>query len=118
MIRLRRASGGGGDKPGGGTTGADGLDSDFAAWLDDYTEQMLGLHAAARPSPRTADVWGCRNLGDFMCGFFVGEMLGAATSTFQSRYGRAPSAEEHAAITGVVERHARGVRDAFLRYNH
>ncbi|MDE0525441.1 MAG: hypothetical protein OXI27_02425 [Thaumarchaeota archaeon] len=94
-----------------------GLAPEFADWLDGYVGQMLDIHRMARPAHRTADVWGCRNVGDFMCGFFVGEMIGAATSALQSRYGREPTAQEHAEIAGIVEKRSDSIRDAFLRFN-
>ena len=93
------------------------LDSEFSEWFEGYVVQMIDIHRRASPAPRTADVWGCKNLGDFMCGFFVGEMMGAATSTFQARYRRAPSAQEHGAITDIVEGHAQAIRDVFLKFN-
>lgn len=100
-----------------GKDGGGGLDSEFADWLDGYVEQMLDIHRMARPAPRTADVWGCRNVGDFMCGFFVGEMIGAAVSALQSRHGREPTAQEHAEIASIVEKRSDSIRDAFLRFN-
>ena len=93
------------------------LNSEFSGWLDGYVKQMIQLHRMARPAPRTADIWRCKNLGDFMCGFFVGEVIGAATTTFQAKHGREPSADEHVAIAGIVEGNARDIRDAFLKYN-
>ena len=93
------------------------LDLEFAKWLESYVEQMLHIHRMARPASRTQSVWGCKNLGDFMCGFFVGEMIGAAIATFQARYKREPTAEEHAGMAHTVEAHAEKIRDVFLTYN-
>ena len=78
---------------------------------------MLFVHKTARPAPRTRDVWKCQNLGDFMCGFFVGEMIGAAIATFQAKYRREPSADDHAHIAQIVENSAENIRDAFSKYN-
>lgn len=97
--------------------GNERLDPGFSKWLNQYVDQMLELHRMARPAPRTIDVWGCRNIGDFMCGFFVGEMIGAATVTFQAMLRREPSADEHMAITAIVEARAPVIRKAFLQYN-
>ena len=90
---------------------------DYIDWLDDYINQMLELCQMAKPDPRTSHVWGCENVGDFMCGFFVGQMIGTAVSVFQSKYGRELSAEEHVKITEIVERKSQQIKDSFLRYN-
>lgn len=93
------------------------IDSEFTNWLDEYIDQMLQIHKMAKPAPRTIDVWKCKSLGDFMCGFFVGEMIGTATATFQTRYRRGFTADEHTQITNIVEKKSVQIRDAFLKYN-
>ncbi len=93
------------------------MGADFIDWLYDYIEQMLQICQMAKPAQRTSDVWGCKNVGDFMCGFFVGQMIGTAISVFQSKYGREPLAEEHTKITEIVEQKSGQIKDAFLRYN-
>ncbi len=92
-------------------------DPEFSKWCGSYIDEMLDVHRMARPAPRTSAVWGCSNLGDFMCGFFVGEMIGAITATFQARFGRRPSADEHMAIADAVEARAPEIQDVFLRHN-
>lgn len=93
------------------------IDAEFTEWLEQYVDQMLQIHKMAKPSPRTIDVWKCKNLGDFMCGFFVGQTIGAATSVFSARYRRDLTADEHAQIADVVEKQSAQIRDAFLKYN-
>ena len=49
----------------------------------------------------------CENTGDFLCGFFVGEMVGSALSAFQIVHQREPTADEHLEIIELVESHSK-----------
>ena len=53
----------------------------------------------------------------FLCGFFVGEMVGSALSAFQVYHKREPSAEEHMEIVGIVEKHSDEIAAFFTKFN-
>ena len=79
--------------------------------------ETLELYKTAGASPRIGDVWKCENTGDFLCGFFVGEMVGSALSAFQVYHKREPSAEEHMEIVGLVEKHSDDIAAFFSKFN-
>ena len=62
-------------------------------------------------------MWKCENTGDFLCGFFVGEMVGSALSAFQVYHKREPSAEEHMEIVEIVEKHSDDIVAFFTKFN-
>ena len=47
----------------------------------------------------------------FLCGFFVGEMVGSALSAFQIVHQREPTADEHLEIIELVESHAKEIKE-------
>jgi hypothetical protein len=59
------------------------LDLEFKDQTSKLIKDTLDLYKNAGASPRIGDVWKCENIGDFLCGFFVGEMVGSALSAFQ-----------------------------------
>ena len=58
------------------------LDSEFKKQTEKLIIDTLSLYKNAGASPRISDVWKCENTGDFLCGFFVGEMVGSALVHF------------------------------------
>ncbi len=54
---------------------------------------------------------------DFLCGFFVGEMVGSALSAFQIVHQREPTADEHLEIIELVESHAEEIKEFFSKFN-
>ena len=93
------------------------LDPEFAQQTTDLIKQTLDLYKAAGASPRVGDTWDCQNIGDFLCGFFVGEMVGSALSAFQIVHKREPSAEEHLEIIELVESHSKEIKEFFAKFN-
>ena len=93
------------------------LDSEFKKRTDDLVSQSLELYKKAGASPRISDVWHAKRQGDFLCGFFVGEMVGSALSAFQSFHKREPTGPEHAEIVDIVEAYAEQIRDFFAKFN-
>ena len=79
------------------------LDSEFKQQTERLVSETLQLYKTAGASPRIGDVWKCENTGDFLCGFFVGEMVGSALSAFQVFHKREPTPEEHMEIVDIVE---------------
>ena len=59
------------------------IDAEFARQTEDLIVQTLDLYKKSGASPRVGQVWSCSSVGDFLCGFFVGEMVGSALSAFQ-----------------------------------
>ena len=93
------------------------LDNEFKEQTERLVTETLELYKNAGASPRIGDVWKCENTGDFLCGFFVGEMVGSALSAFQVYHKREPSAEEHMEIIGIVEKYFDEIVAFFTKFN-
>lgn len=93
------------------------LDEEFARQTTDLVRQTLELYRTAGASPRVGDIWKCQNVGDFLCGFFVGEMVGSALSAFQIVHKREPTADEHMEIVGLVEHYSKEIQEFFAKFN-
>jgi hypothetical protein len=93
------------------------LDSEFSKQTSSLIEQTLELYKSAGASPRVSQLWNCQNVGDFLCGFFVGEMVGSALSAFQIVHKREPTAEEHVEIIELVESYSRDIKEFFVKFN-
>ena len=93
------------------------LDSEFAKQTSELITQTLELYKTAGASPRVGETWNCENIGDFLCGFFVGEMVGSALSAFQVVHKREPTAEEHLEIIELVEDHSKEIKEFFAKFN-
>ena len=93
------------------------LDAEFAKQTTELITQTLDLYKTAGASPRVGETWNCENVGDFLCGFFVGEMVGSALSAFQVVHKREPTADEHLEIIELVESHAKEIKEFFSKFN-
>ena len=93
------------------------LDSEFKKQTEKLVSETLQLYKNAGVSPRISDVWKCENTGDFLCGFFVGEMVGSALSAFQVYHKREPTPEEHMEIVEIVEIHTDEIVQFFSNFN-
>ena len=93
------------------------LDNEFKEQTEKLVSETLELYKNAGASPRIGDVWKCDNTGDFLCGFFVGEMVGSALSAFQIVHQREPTADEHLEIIELVESHAKEIKEFFAKFN-
>lgn len=93
------------------------LDPEFARQTRDLVVKTLEMYKTAGASPRVTETWGCENVGDFLCGFFVGEMVGSALSAFQIFHKREPTADEHMEIVGLVEAYSEDIKGFFSKFN-
>lgn len=93
------------------------LDSEFSKQTTELIQQTLELYKSAGASSRVEQAWGCENVGDFLCGFFVGEMVGSALSAFQVVHQREPSPDEHLEIIKLVESHSKEIKEFFAKFN-
>ena len=93
------------------------LDSEFSKQTSSLIEQTLELYKSAGASPRVGQLWDCQNVGDFLCGFFVGEMVGSALSAFQIVHKREPTSEEHMEIIELVESYSKDIKEFFVKFN-
>lgn len=93
------------------------LDAEFERQTRDLIVQTLDLYKKAGASPRVGQVWECGNVGDFLCGFFVGEMVGSALSAFQIVHKREPTSDEHMEIIALVEAHSDEIKAFFAKFN-
>lgn len=93
------------------------LDQEFKKQTIQLIEQTLELYKSAGASPRIGQVWNVKNIGDFLCGFFVGEMVGSALSAFQVYHHREPSADEHMEIVDLVENYSKQIEAFFSKFN-
>ena len=93
------------------------LDQEFKKQTVQLIEQTLELYKSAGASPRIGQVWNVKNIGDFLCGFFVGEMVGSALSAFQIFNKREPTDVEHMEIVDLVENYSKLIQEFFLKFN-
>lgn len=93
------------------------LDPEFSRQTVELIRQTLELYRSAEASPRVGQAWDCENVGDFLCGFFVGEMVGSALGAFQVIHRREPTPEEHLEIIELVEGHSKEIKELFARFN-
>ena len=93
------------------------LDQEFEKQTATLIRDTLDLYKKAGASPRVGDIWKVSQVGDFLCGFFVGEMVGSALSAFQVFHKREPTAEEHMEIVGIVERYSEEISEFFAKFN-
>ena len=93
------------------------LDSEFIKQTNKLVNETLKLYQNAGASPRIGEVWRCENTGDFLCGFFVGEMVGSALSAFQVFHKRAPTAQEHIEIVEIIENYSEAITEFFSQFN-
>ena len=93
------------------------LDTEFIKQTNKLISETLELYQNAGASPRIGEVWKCENIGDFLCGFFVGEMVGSALSAFQVFHKREPSQDEHLEIVSIVEKYNKEIREFFSQFN-
>ena len=93
------------------------LDAEFTKQTTELITQTLDLYKTAGASPRVGQTWNCENVGDFLCGFFVGEMVGSALSAFQIVHKREPTADEHLEIIELVESYSKEIKEFFAKFN-
>ena len=93
------------------------LDNDFKEQTEKLVKETLELYKTAGASPRIGDVWKCENTGDFLCGFFVGEMVGSALSAFQVFHRREPTPQEHMEIVEIIENYSKAITEFFSQFN-
>ena len=93
------------------------LDSEFKKQTNKLVSETLKLYQNAGASPRIGEVWRCENTGDFLCGFFVGEMVGSALSAFQVFHKREPTAQEHMEIVEIIENYSEAITGFFSQFN-
>ena len=93
------------------------LDQEFQKQTIQLIEQTLELYKSSGASPRIGQVWDVKNIGDFLCGFFVGEMVGSALSAFQVFHKREPTANEHMEIVDLVENYSKQIQEFFSKFN-
>ena len=93
------------------------LDSEFVKQTNDLITKTFELYRSAGVSPQIDEVWKCENIGDFLCGFFVGEMVGSALSAFQVFHRRETSQDEHLEIVRIVENYNKEISEFFSKFN-
>ena len=94
------------------------LDNEFIKQTNKLVTETLKLYQEAGASPRIGEVWRCDNTGDFLCGFFVGEMVGSALSAFQVFHKREPTPQEHMEIVEIVENYSKAITEFFSQFNN
>ncbi len=93
------------------------LDSEFIKQTNKLVSETLKLYQNAGASPRIGEIWRCENTGDFLCGFFVGEMVGSALSAFQVFHKREPTPQEHMEIVEIIENYSEAITEFFSQFN-
>ena len=94
------------------------LDNEFIKQTNKLVTETLKLYQDAGASPRIGEVCRFENTGDFLCGFFVGEMVGSALSAFQVFHKREPTPQEHMEIVEIVENYSKAITEFFSQFNN
>ena len=94
------------------------IDPEFVKTTVEFIDQTLEAYKVAGVSPTVGDIWDCKNVGDFLCGFFVGELVGSILSAFQYSQKRDPTADEHLEIVGLVESRSKEIKEFFSKFNN
>ena len=94
------------------------IDPEFVKTTTEFIDQTLEAYKAAGVSPTVGDIWNCENVGDFLCGFFVGELVGSILSAFQYSQKRDPTGDEHIEIVGLVESRSKEIKEFFSKFNN
>ena len=93
------------------------IDPDFVKSSTKLIDQTLEAYKVAGVSTRLTNMWKCDNAGDFLCGFFVGELVGSILSAFQYSQKRDPTADEHIEIIELVESRSKEIKEFFSKFN-
>ena len=93
------------------------IDPEFVKTTTEFIDKTLEAYKAAGVSPTVGDIWDCENVGDFLCGFFVGEMVGSALGAFQVFHKREPTPDEHMEIVEIVEKYSDDITIFFSQFN-
>ena len=94
------------------------IDPEFVKTTVEFIDQTLEAYKVAGVSTRLTNMWKCDNAGDFLCGFFVGELVGSILSAFQYSQKRDPTADEHLEIVGLVESRSKEIKEFFSKFNN
>ena len=94
------------------------IDPEFVKTTTEFIDQTLEAYKAAGVSPTVGDIWNCENVGDFLCGFFVGGLTGSILSEFHHSQNRDPTGEEHAEIVGLIETRSKEIKEFFSKFNN
>ena len=94
------------------------IDPEFVKTTTEFIDQTLEAYKSAGVSPTVGDIWNCENVGDFLCGFFVGELVGSILSAFQYSQKRDPTSDEHLEIVGLVESRSKEIKEFFSKFNN
>ena len=94
------------------------IDPEFVKTTVEFIDQTLEAYKVAGVSPTVGDIWDCQNVGDFLCGFFVGELVGSILSAFQYSQKRDPTADEHLEIVRLVESRSKEIKEFFSKFNN
>ena len=70
------------------------IDPEFVKTTTEFIDKTLEAYKAAGVSPTVGDIWDYENGGAFICGCFVGGLLGSILSAFKYTQNRDPTHEE------------------------
>jgi len=94
------------------------IDPEFAKNTIKFVDETLEAYKTADVEPSVVNKWDCKNVGDFLCGFFVGGLTGSILSEFHHSQNRDPTGEEHAEIVGLIETRSKEIKEFFSKFNN
>ena len=89
------------------------LDPRFSKEVAFLVKESLDMCKNRGKSSRIRQVWGCKNDGDFLCGFFVGKTMTDSLVLFGEMHERAPTMDEYGKIMDLIESHSKEVKKCF-----
>ena len=94
------------------------IDPEFVKTTTEFIDQTLEAYKAAGVSPTVGDIWNCEYVGDFLCGFIVGELVGSILSAYQYSQKRDQTADEHLENVDLVESRSIEIKEFFSKCNN
>lgn len=82
----------------------------------EYIEMSLKMFKEADASPRIMAKWTPANQGDFLAGFFVGQVFGTAIAILNMTNKREPDEIEKADVIRMIEGYSDEITECFSRF--
>ena len=80
-------------------------------------DETAKMYINAAMTDRIHEAWQVKRPGDFMCGFFAGQMFSSLVTMYAVQYKKEPDGEAQREIIGMLEEYADMLVRHFARHN-